>query len=157
VVTTNFEDAQRFATEKNAGMHGMNSLAPSIGAIFPFYDVDGRLLIHGPGNIALTAQCLNYAKHFFAPAVLQIVSDYLKTTGDEAARLEMMEKMDSVWLVGLLSAFSRASRLSNPLAMENFATQKEVWVAAEPIDEVPSAASRQWCGAETGKSVASIT
>lgn len=105
--------------------------------------------MHSLDNRIFTVLCLNYAKHTFVPAVLQIVGDYLNSKGDHQARQEVTKKMDSVWLVGLLAAYKKATRISTA-SVEALEELKEAWIAAEILDEVPSTKSWQYCLSELG-------
>lgn len=127
------------------GRHVRDPFMPSVEAVWPFtlMMIDGELVvvIHGEGNVAVTALCLNTGKAYFLPAALQILADFLNLSPAKAAtdheRLKFFNLMQQVRLAGLLTPYTRAKRLKGGMTTEKLEHLRKAWLLGRPTSSLP--------------------
>ena len=144
-ISANFNDDGTFMDEYTGATYDIprtqatnkgarDPLRPSIDAMFPYTLVDKRVIIHGADNIALTSQCLNFTKHVYVPAILQVLADWLKSKRDAEAKKRVLQKTDDIWELLLCDngKSGQAARIKSTTNARSFAESKAAWVKARP-------------------------
>lgn len=119
-------------------------ILPSVDAIFPFALYDETVAVHCPGNLVSIPLCLNFLKHTFVPAVLQIAADFLNSTKTEQDREKIMEKMENVWLISLTSAYEKSTRMNQKFTADKHEGVKKEWVAGKPLFSTPAKSTQKY-------------
>ena len=105
----------------------------SLDAVFQkAMDATGRLSLHVPGNVVVTAMWLNFAKHTWTPAWLQILSRLSKCSSPEE-RAELLRLEEDVFAVSLETSYRKAARLGQMTTAEDFALAEYERIAGKPL------------------------
>ncbi|RYN84825.1 hypothetical protein AA0120_g9105 [Alternaria tenuissima] len=138
----------------------------SVDAVFPFgIASSGEIHHHAPSNLRLTSTAFNSAKGIHLPAIMAVISDYIRAVGDaeedtaesgnlhdrlESFSKSLFERLAACRRVRLKCPSTKALREKQTLNDEVFKAMHEQWVSGKLV------ASDQLEDAKTYKSIDAV-
>lgn len=110
----------------------------SVDAAFPYWIYNNSIRIHVAGNLVATALYLNYAKHIWIPATLEIIARYYVESPETRDTETFVHAMNDVQMINLQTAHSKISRmicrgnLSHAQLESKITLEKLQWLSAAP-------------------------
>jgi hypothetical protein len=106
---------------------------PSIDAIFPFISIQGQILTHASGNIAVTALHINLAKHIQLPAWLAELSTYMKGPRNVSVTNKFIQRVNQLYEISLKAPYKKTTRMKAKATSQKLAFDKAEWVTGIPL------------------------
>ncbi|CAD0025606.1 unnamed protein product [Aureobasidium pullulans] len=105
---------------------------PSVDGIFSFFECNDKLRYHCEGNVAVTALAINLMKHTHAPAMLDHISEFVRSNKTEEDTLKILSKTTNTALIRIKVPYKLRSRAGRSLNKQRIRKDIREWITDRP-------------------------
>lgn len=105
---------------------------PSVDGIFSFFECNDKLRYHCEGNVAVTALAINLMKHTHAPAMLDHISEFVRSNKTEEDVLKILSKTTNTALIRIKVPYKLRSRTGRSLDKQQIRKDIREWITDRP-------------------------
>ena len=131
-------------------------MMPSIEAVFSYVYHEGKLGCHVPNNVKLAGPHLNLFKNHFSPAVLALVSAWVKLKPkerDDTTTEALIDEMNTLHEICVKTPYRKIARLQQDVSKEEYSMVRQECIEnrhRDSVTENPNSQAYQYADAKEG-------